>query len=408
MKRDRTAVLKAVDHWIGLPLCWGLGTIATILSLGRRTVPAIPSGERPRRIVVSKFFGLGSIALSSALLRAIREHFPDVQIVFVTFESNLALMRRMPDCDTVVTVSISGPVAFLRSVVGLLWCFLRQRPDVFIDLEFYSKFSTALSFLSRARWRIAFHLPAFWRASLVNVPVYFNTARHILDIYAMVATSMGARVKDPLPSGIMVSDDERHRFDEKLRTLSLPAHGVRIGVNVNASDLALGRRWPRERFAAVIDGLLKWRDDIAVVLTGTREEAEYTGSVMDLVGGEHTGRVINLSGQLTFAEYLSLLENLDVLLTNDSGPFHLAKGVGLPTVSIWGPGDPGLYGPYGSETADHAIIYKRWPCSPCMYIYRTDAGFFCNGTMPCMDAINSDEVLQTLQIFIDNRKRERV
>jgi ADP-heptose:LPS heptosyltransferase len=403
VKRDRTATLKQIDHWLGFPLCVALGALGRMLRPFRGAT-TVPADLTPRRIVISKFFGLGSILLSSALARALRARYPDAELVYLTFDANRDLLRRLGVCDEVKTITLRTPWAFVTSVLQFVaWC-ARRPPDVFVDLEFYSKFSTLIGVASRARWRAGFYLPQFWRTSLVNVPVHFNLSRHILEIYGMVGAAVGAPVGDALPSRIAVSDADRHALAEQFPGLR-PA--VLVGVNVNASDLALCRRWPRERFAAVIDGLLRWREDIVVVLTGSGDEAPYTRETIPLLREPASERVVDVSGKLSFGAYLALLDRFDVLLTNDSGPFHLAKANGLPTVSIWGPGSPSLYGPYGAETKAHVALHKQWPCSPCLYIYRTNAGHFCGGTTPCMDAIGSDEVLRAVQAVITTRAQPR-
>jgi heptosyltransferase II len=136
-------------------------------------------------------------------------------------------------------------------------------------------------------------------------------------------------------------------------------------------------------------------------LTGSLSEQEYTGSIFRFIEGDIQNRVFDLSGSLDLGQFLALLSRLDVFLTNDSGPFHLAKAQGAATVSIWGPGSPALYGPFGEENKRNKTVYKRFPCSPCMYIYRTDAGYFCKGVAPCLDGITSDEVRKAIQETIN-------
>jgi len=75
----------------------------------------------------------------------------------------------------------------------------------------------------------------------------------------------------------------------------------------------------------------------------------------------------------------------------------LAKAVGTRTISLWGPGSVDLYGPYQKEKDLHDVIYKRYPCSPCLYVYRTDAGFFCGQKAPCMEAIDPLDVMTIVE-----------
>jgi ADP-heptose:LPS heptosyltransferase len=161
-----------------------------------------------------------------------------------------------------------------------------------------------------------------------------------------------------------------------------------------------------KKFAEVIDRLLSRNKDVKVVLTGSAGEKAHVARLFEFLDEAKKDRIIDLSGALSLEQFLALLLQLPLFLTNDSGPFHLAQVQRTPTVSIWGAGSPDLYGPYGPEKARHRVVYKRWPCSPCLYVYRTDAGFFCNGEVTCLNGITSIEVAEATENHINDLKRK--
>jgi len=393
-------ILKFLDHWAGTPICLFLALLNKFMRPFDK-FHSSPIKKTPGTILMIKFFGLGSILLSSPLLKSIKEHFPESRIIFLTFKHNAGLVKRLGICDEVRTIDVSNVFTLLNSILSNL-AFLRfVRPEISIDLEFYSKFSTMVSYLSGARWRVGFYLPQFWRTALVNVPVYFNYSRHILEIYAMVGKAIGLEVKDLAPSSIPTSEEEVDFVEELLQRQNINRQNFLLGVNINASDLAFCRRWPREKFAQVINALVKEKSNLLVLLFGSQSEKKYTSSLLELLGEKTKEKVFDLSGRLTLGQFIVLLQKIDLFLTNDSGPLHLAKAQGTPTVSIWGPGSPELYGPYGREKDKHKVLYKRYPCSPCMYIYRTEAGYFCNMSIPCLNDIDSEEVIQAVKTAIN-------
>src|SRR2546427_12359609 len=71
---------------------------------------------------------------------------------------------------------------------------------------------------------------------------------------------------------------------------------------------------------------------------------------------------IDLMGQTTLKDLIALLRRARLLITNDSGPMHLAAAVGTPVIALFGPNDPARTGPYG---AGHTGLRSRVPCSPC-------------------------------------------
>ncbi len=403
----KTRLLKFIDHWAGGPLCIALGVLHRVTHPFYRTSLEMPIGRAPRSIVVIKFFGLGSILLSSALLKSIREKYPAAAITFFTFEGNAKLVRSLKMSDEVRTIDVRNPYTLARSLLGNLIYFSFHKPEISIDLEFFSKFSTMMSYLTGAKWRVGFYAAKFWRNSLVNVPVYFNYARHILEIYGMVGKAVGVDVRDLTPLKIPVGADDEGRIAALLAEKKVSESDLLVGVNINASDLAYCRRWPKERFAEVINSLLKEYKGMKVFLTGTANEKEYTASIFRFLDGDIKERVFDVSGILSFGQFIALLKKARLFLTNDTGPFHLAKAQGTSTVSIWGPGSPDLYGPYGEEKDAHMVIYKRWPCSPCLYIYRTDAGYFCRNRAPCLDNIGSEDVVRGVKRALEGAREKR-
>jgi ADP-heptose:LPS heptosyltransferase len=93
------------------------------------------------------------------------------------------------------------------------------------------------------------------------------------------------------------------------------------------------------------------------------------------------------AGTLSLPGALALMTRGALLLTNDSGPLHLAWALGVPTVSLWGPGTPRSYGPLGEG---HTVITRDVPCSPCLYF--TDRPP-CGGVNVCMTSILEEEVI---------------
>ncbi|MCK7580898.1 MAG: glycosyltransferase family 9 protein [Chromatiales bacterium] len=137
-----------------------------------------------------------------------------------------------------------------------------------------------------------------------------------------------------------------------------------IAVNPNASTMALARRWPEENFVTLLDrleqaGLPAGRAD----RSARRGHAASNGCAWARVGP--TG-IANLAGRLSLAELIPVLRRAALLVTNDSGPLHLAGAPGVPTVSFFGPETPALFGPRGPRDI---VLYRGIDCSPCISIY---------------------------------------
>lgn len=388
-------LMRWIDHWVGLPTCFTLGLLATIarriLSGRRRTI----SGERT--IAVLKFLGLGSILQATPLLRAIRRQYPQSRLAIITFEANEGLLRRLNLDAEIRTIRTRSPAAFARDVLAQVAWLMRNRVEAVIDLEFFSKFSTLLAFFSRAPVRVGFHLNDFWRRSLITHPIYFNYFRHITDIYRAAAEQIEVTIDDTSISPIVFDEATVRKVDQSLAGFGWAKGRRLLGVNVNAGEMSLERRWPPERFAAVVETLLRRHADLLVVLTGSPGEQPYVESVHERLAKDVATRVAVTAGLWTLDEFAAALTRFDAFLTNDSGPMHMAAAQGTPTVSLWGPGRPDFYLP---RIPQSRAIYSHYPCSPCLYMFTAFEGMWCRHEGWCMQAIEAESVADAIEAML--------
>lgn len=386
MSMDR---MKAIDHYVGIPVCWVLGSLAACVPFlrGHRGLPL-----NPKRILIIKFFGMGHVLMATPLLKAIREGYPNAHLIFMTFDSTAPLVTRLGLADEVRLLRTTGLVPFGVDLMRHSFRFLTERIDVVIDLEFFSKFSTMVSMLTRSRVRVGYYLETFWRDSIITHPIFFNYHQHVLDIYESTANAIGLPMADRAIRPLHSSVDERAGAVTFLATSGIVESDVLVGVNVHASELSFERRWPADRFVELIDRLLATQP-VKVLLTGAPTEAEYTETVYQQLAPRWSTRLINGCGRLSFGEFVALLGRCSVYVTGDSGPMHVSIAQGVPTVSLWGPTNPNFHAPQDGRSR---VIYHRMPCSPCLPMLTSRPGMWCNHRADCMQRITVDEVLQVV------------
>ncbi len=393
--------MRWVDHWIGLPVCFLVGVL---LRLHHRL---LPRPDRPVReagtILVIKFFGLGSIMQLTPLLRAVRRRYPRARLAFLTFAENEGLLRRLGLCDELRVIRNGRPLAFALDTLREIAWMRRRGVDASIDLEFFSKFSTLMAVLGGAQKRIGYHLNAYWRSSLLTHPVYLNYYQHVADVFARSGIPIDVEVEDRALSPVPVNEAARGRVEAWLRDQGWEPPTPLVGVNVNAGDISLERRWPAERFAAAIEGLLARHPDVRVVLTGAPGEADYVRGVFDRLSERVRPAVRVVAGVWTLDEFMAALDLMRCFLTNDSGPMHLAAAQGTPLVSLWGPARPDFYAPRVPELE---VVYENYPCSPCLfYMFTTFEGMWCRHEGWCMQAIETARVLEATERVLARPRR---
>jgi ADP-heptose:LPS heptosyltransferase len=117
------------------------------------------------------------------------------------------------------------------------------------------------------------------------------------------------------------------------------------------------KRWPLTSFAAVVDQLHEAHLD-PVVLIGGSEERVHTNRLRALTDRPF----IDLSGEIPLGCLPALLSKATAMITNDSGPMHIAAGLGVPVVAMFGPTSATRTGPYGDG---HQVLTGQVACSPC-------------------------------------------
>jgi heptosyltransferase-2 len=146
------------------------------------------------------------------------------------------------------------------------------------------------------------------------------------------------------------------------------------------------KRWPAERFAAVGD-LLQAEFQAGLVLLGGPDDREAAA----MVQRSGRGQFLNLAGKTTLRQALTLLGNLKVLITNDSGLMHAAAALGVAVVAIFGSTDPAATRAFTSRAT---LIHHQRPCSPCLE--RT-----CNQDYACLTDISVAEVAAAARSWLE-------
>lgn len=368
----------SIDHYLG-------GCLAWLLNLAARAAALLWHRDHtlrhpPRTVLLLKFTGLGSIARAAFLVRAVHDRWPHCRIGFACFPGCAGLLKLYPLVDEAVVVRDAGLAALGLDTLRLIVWAWRHKVDLVIDLEVHSKYSAVVASLTLARDRAGFAgVTSRFRRGLYTHLVFWNPIRRVDLAYRQLGRALGL---NPLPGPVRptIPDTARVEVARLLNSLSIPEHAKLLGVNPNASDLRIERRWPAEHFAAVIRAI-PVASGVHVLLLGGPDEGAYVEHVRALVGPTALP-VHNVAGAVSFAGFLALLERLNLLLTNDSGPLHVAASLGTPTVSLWGPGHPEHYTPHGAK---HVVFYRPIYCSPC--IYTTDVSP-CGGDNQCLKRLH--------------------
>jgi ADP-heptose:LPS heptosyltransferase len=352
----------------------------------RNLFPPLKLGEGTKRILVIKFWGIGNLVQASPTLRGIRSKFPDAKIVFLTLDQNKGVYEDSDLYDETIYLRLTTAWDFARELFRLFFELRSYDFDLIVNLEPLVYFGEIISFYVGVGPRVGFVIPD--RKTLFTKPIEFREDEHIARTFYRTLGVFGIEDNpsddvlqpEPIPSSL----EDRRAVTELLSAEGIdPSREFLVGVNVNASDVAKERRWPPERFAELVDLAIQ-NLNARVLLIGAPDEAPYVEKAMAMMR-EHP---VTLAGRTTLPQAIALIDELDLFVTNDSGPLHLAYAQGIPTISFWGPESPHRYGPIGEK---YINVHKDIDCTPCINfknLKRTN----CKRNAECIRRITVSEV----------------
>ena len=386
--------LQAADRW--------LGRVAFLLLQPWRWMRHL-LGPRASGVdvLLLKFWGLGSIQLLVPAVAALRRRHPDARLVFVTLQENAEFARALGAFDEVRTLDVRAP-SNLAGWMRIGWRIARlvrelrsARYAAVYDFEFFTRFSAFVAFLCGAPESHGFSAPDVWRGGFHRRTTPFNRYWHVSrNFRALAGGENGREVRVDEVVGCEPASAAREALERRLDAAA--ARGPLVVVNANAGRLSLERRWPAARHAELSRGLAD-EDQATVVLVGAPSEAAHVAEVRALAGETKHGAVLDWSGRLPFDEFLALLARADLVVSNDSGPMHIAAAMGTPTLGLFGPETPILYGPLGARA--HAL-WKPVVCSPCINVHNNKQVTCWRGTPECLTGIGVHEVLAEARVLL--------
>ncbi len=378
--RRKQLVLAVLDA-----LLWPLSTLAQWkrLRAGRDAL------TEPRKILVLEFWQIGDAIMAEPFLRRLRRRFPDAEIVLLCKEHARTLLAPGGVVDRFVIADIPWTAfhdkyAMRRfrdtGMIELLRALRRERFDLTIDARMDFR-SNVLTWLIGARRRVGFAAPGASGLLTDTVPAPPASSHKVEDWLAMLGSfgeDVPASVVQSGTPALGVDPDVQARVDGTLAELGLDGAGMLIAVHPSASQAV--RRWPLDRFAALISSLTQLPEMTVAVFVGP----DGYGRSLEEVGATC------ISAPL--AELPAYLRRCDLFIGNDSGPAHVAAAVGTPTVTIFGPQNADWYRPYGPHSA--VVHVTPMPCRPC-FDQCTQPTNICLTTIPVSFVLA--EVLGALQ-----------
>ncbi len=315
-----------------------------------------------KRILVRGPNWLGDAVMCEPALRGLRSLFPDAQIALLVKPGVADLFAGHPALTRVLTYDTNGRHAGLSGKWALAGQLRRQ--DFDLAILFQNAFEAALlAFLAGVPRRYGYATDA--RSLLLTDPVAAPDRRtlvHQVRYYWDLLKPLGL-TGDPSAPELVVFPEEEQAMAGRLAQGGVAPSDVVVGVNPG-STYGGAKRWLPERFAEVTDRLchtirMSRGQEVSVVIFGAKGE-ERLGQE---IAANLSSKSLALSGATTIRELMAAVKRCEVLVTNDTGPMHIASAFQVPVVAIFGPTDWRTTSPFGGA---HAIVRQPVDCAPCL------------------------------------------
>jgi len=341
-----------------------------------------------RRVLLLRLERIGDLLMVLDAIREARRQWPDAEIDLAVGRWNQPLAVLIPELSRVETAdapwlarpgeSDDGWLALLARARA--W--RRRRYDLVINFEPDIR-SNLVAWMTGAPRRVGYSSGG-GGAFLTDATSYTPASHVSTNARALVGRAAGQSIHVDADSRtgrpkLLPPPEAVRRARAVLGTFGRPLIGV------HASGGRESKQWHLDRFGAVARALATERG-ATIVLTG----AETDRPQIDRVRASLTGLpVIDVGGALELPALAAVLAELDLLITGDTGPMHLASAMGTPIVALFGPSNPARYGP---RAAVERVLRIDLPCSPCGQVRLPPER--CRGHVPeCLDGIGVDAVV---------------
>jgi len=342
---------------------------------------------RFKKILVRMPNWVGDLVMATPVLTDLRRRYPDAEITAMCKAHLVDLLKHDASVDELFGFS-KTPYGFLRragdrDLIGKL-----RTGQYELGILLTNSFSSAWYFFQgRITRRLGYK--ARLRSWLLTDGVKWPQERiHQVDFYKRLLEPLGIAKSQTAPR-LYLTEAEIRMSKELLHQRGYREGAPLFGINPGAA-YGSAKCWPPERFRALALQLLDKDPEAFILFFGDGTSHNLVKEIVQ----ELPPRVLNLAGATDLRELLCLIQQCDVLVTNDSGPMHVGAALGTPLVALFGSTDDHLTGPYGQSKA---VIRKNVSCSPCFERV-------CPIDFRCMRSITVEEVARLAM----ERRRSRV
>jgi heptosyltransferase-2 len=330
-----------------------------------------------KRILIVNVNWRGDVLFSTPFIRAVREKYPHSFVASLVVPRCAPILANNPHLNELIIFDEKGKHRGLWGKLRLIGL-LRSRHFDTVFLLHRSFTRTLICYLAGIPERVGYYTKKrkFLLTKIIPPP---ERQLHRIEYFLNIARACGIETENR-DYEFFISSEDKDYARSLLRDKGLKESDFLAIINPGANWPL--KRWPKENFARLADGLIK-RYQAKVIITGAKSDLRLARNIASLMKNQP----LILCGQTSLGELAALMGKATVVISNDSGPLHIAVSQKAKVICLFGPTSPEVTGPSGS--GDYTVIQKDVGCpTPCYQLGCKDNR--------CMKAITVDDVLEAV------------
>ncbi len=320
------------------------------------------------RILIINPFGVGDCLFADPVIANIKKKYPLARISYIANDRTAVLIKSNPNVDNVISYERDEFVkarkknffAYAKRWFAFIDAIRQERCDVAVDFSLNRMFG-CLAWIAGIKMRIGYdfkgrgimltHKIELKGYENKHVVEYYLDLLKFIDVPAVVkAMRLNVGKDEEIWAGQWLVNNDISQVSKLVAVV--PGGGASWGGRAER------KRWPAAKYAQLIDKMIADLG-VTVILFGDAKEQGLATEITSLAASP----VYSAVGQTSILQMAALLKYCSLAVLNDGGPLHVAVASGVKTISIFGPVDEKVYGPYPS--AGHEVVKKNLACQPC-------------------------------------------
>jgi len=325
-----------------------------LFSFKNKSIP-----EQIKKILVIRSGGIGDVLMTTPLIRAIKNKYPDSKIDYLVGNWSKEVLEGNKAINEII--SFDDEIIFKKKLFRIFSLIKKlKKYDLCLVLDKSWQWSL-FGFFVGSKFRIGFDRDKEGFAN--NLNILYDGSKYELDYNMEIAESLDIKNanKEMLLS---LSENDTKFADDFLLNNNLNRKaliGIAAGGAENPGQKMHAKRWSKEKYITLINKILKEKEDTAVLLFGGENDSDLNGHILK---STDKIRVYNLAGKTSIKQAAALIRKCRAFITHDSGTMHIAAVTKIPLIVLFGPTDSKRFAPRNAT-----IIKNDIDCSPCYDIY---------------------------------------